>query len=318
MMMRIGLLTSGGDAPGMNAAIAGACARAEELGGHAIGIADGFAGLAARRSEPLSALSARAHLAEPGTWLGTSRWPHLREPEGARACRDAARELGLDALVVIGGHGSALGARAIAAGESPAAAAAGDLLPVAFVPATIDRDITGTERTIGMDSAIAYGADAVDRLRVTGRSLKGRGFLVQTLGAPHGYLADAVAAAAGVDHVLVPERPFDLERIGRELAELAAVGEAIAVMSEAVGDAVRIAEALAAAAGIRVHPTILGHTQRAATPSALDRTLGLAAGRAAVEAVAGGASAAIRIAADGAVAPAPLFPETIPTRSETA
>ncbi len=308
--MRIGVLTSGGDAPGMNAAIAGACARAEELDGHAIGIADGFAGLAARRATPLSALAARAHLAAPGTWLGTSRWPQLREPDGVRACRDAAGELGLDALVVIGGHGSALGARAIGA-------VAGGL-PIAFVPATIDRDIAGTDLTVGMDSAIAYGVDAVDRLRVTGRSLKGRGFLVQTLGAPHGYLADAVAAAAGVDHVLVPERPFDLERIGRELAELAAVGEAIAVMSEAVGDAVRTAEALAAAAGVRVHPTILGHAQRAATPSALDRTLGLAAGRAAVEAVAGGASAAVRITADGAVAPAPLYPETLTTRSESA
>jgi 6-phosphofructokinase 1 len=305
--VRIGLLTSGGDAPGMNAAIAGACARAEELGGHAIGIADGFAGLAARRTVPVSALAARAHLGEPGTWLGTSRWPQLREPEGRRACRAALQELQLDGLVVIGGHGSALGARAVA-----------DPVPVGFVPATIDRDIAGTDLTIGMDSAIAYGADAVDRLRVTGRSLKGRGFLLQTLGAPHGYLADAVAAAAGVDHVLVPERAYDLERIARELAELAAVGEAIAVMSEAVGDAVRMAEALAAAAGIRVHPTILGHAQRAATPSALDRGLGLAAGRAAVEAVTRGASAAIRLAADGTVAPAPLNPETLTTRSETA
>jgi 6-phosphofructokinase 1 len=297
----------------MNAAIAGACARAEELGGHAIGVEDGFAGLAGGRAVPVSALAARAHLDEPGTWLGTSRWPRLREPEGRRACRAALQELQLDGLVVIGGHGSALGARAVAAIGHAAGA-----LPVAFVPATIDRDIAGTDLTIGMDSAIAYGADAVDRLRVTGRSLKGRGFLLQTLGAPHGYLADAVAAAAGVDHVLVPERAYDLERIARELAELAAVGEAIAVMSEAVGDAVRIAEALAAAAGIRVHPTILGHAQRAATPSALDRGLGLAAGRAAVEAVARGAPAAIRLAADGTVAPAPLNPETLTTRSETA
>jgi 6-phosphofructokinase 1 len=314
--VRIGLLTSGGDAPGMNAAIAGACARAEELGGHAVGIEDGFAGLAARRAVPVSALTARAHLDEPGTWLGTSRWPRLREPEGRRACRAALRELQLDGLVVIGGHGSALGARAVAAPDGGDLAAGG--LPVAFVPATIDRDIAGTELTIGMDSAIAYGADAVDRLRVTGRSLKGRGFLLQTLGAPHGYLADAVAAAAGVDHVLVPERPYDIERIAHELAELAAVGEAIAVMSEAVGDAVRLAEALATAAGIRVHPTILGHAQRAATPSALDRGLGLAAGRAAVEVVARGASAAIRLAADGTVAPAPLNPETLTTRSESA
>jgi 6-phosphofructokinase 1 len=283
--MRIGVLTSGGDAPGMNAVLAGAAEA-----GAAIGVADGFAGLAARRVVPLA-----ADEREPGTCLGTSRWPALLEPAGVRACQEAARELGLDALVVIGGHGSALGACALSA-----------VLPVAFVPATIDRDVAGTEVTIGMDSAIAYGVDAVERLRVTGRSLKGRGFLLQTLGAPHGYLADAVAAAAGVDHVLVPERPFDLERIGRALAGLAAAGEAIAVMSEAVGDAVRTAEALAAAAGIRVHPTILGHAQRAAPPSAFDRALGRAAGRAAVDAAARGASASVRLGADGTVTTAPL------------
>jgi 6-phosphofructokinase 1 len=242
-------------------------------------------------------------LQAPGTWLGTSRWSRLRDADGRRECRDALAELELDGLLVIGGHGSALGARAVA-GE----------VPVSFVPATIDRDVAGTELTVGMDSAVAYGADAIDRLRMTGRSLLGRAFLLQTLGAPHGYLAEAVAAAAGVDHVLVPERPYDLERIARELAELAAVGSAIAVMSEAVGDAVRTAEALAKLAGIRVHPTILGHAQRAATPSALDRTLGQAAGRAAVEALAHGASSFIRISAAGAIDATPLFPtiETTP------
>jgi len=297
--VRIGVLTSGGDAPGMNAVIAGACEHAEEIGAHAVGVQSGFAGLAARRADPASALEARAHLHEPGTWLGTSRWPRLRDADGRRACRDALRELELDGLVVIGGHGSAMGARSVA-----------DEVPVAFVPATIDRDVAGTELTVGMDSAVAYGADAIDRLRITGRSLPGRAFLVQTLGAPHGHLADAVAAAAGVDHVLVPERPHDLDRLARELRELASAGSAIAVMSEAVGDAVRIAEALAGSAGIRVHPTILGHAQRAATPSALDRTLGQTAGRVAVEALSRGASSFIRLAAVGAVDAVPLFPET--------
>ncbi len=283
----------------MNAVIAGACERAERIGGHAVGVRFGFAGLAEGRAEPISALEARSHLHAPGTWLGTSRWGRLRDPDGRRECRDALDALELDGLLVIGGHGSALGARALA-GERP----------VAFVPATIDRDVPGTELTVGMDSAVAYGADAIDRLRMTGRSLPGRAFLLQTLGAPHGYLADAVAAAGGVDHVLVPERPHDLEQIARELAELAAVGSAIAVMSEAIGDAVRTAEALAKLAGIRVHPTILGHAQRAATPSALDRTLGQAAGRAAVDALSRGASAFVGISAGGAIAAAPLSPTT--------
>ena len=160
-----------------------------------------------------------------------------------------------------------------------------------------------------MDSAIAYAIDAIDRLRITGRSLPGRAFLVQTLGAPNGFLADAVAAAAGIDDVLVPERPYDLDAVADRLRELSETGSAIAVMSEAVGDAVRIAEALAERAGVRVHPTILGHTQRAATPSALDRALGQAAGRAAVSAVARGESAFIGLTSDGAVAPIRLHPQ---------
>ena len=208
---------------------------------------------------------------------------------------EAIEALGITGLVVIGGDGSTKGARALAGA-----------LPVAVVPATIDRDLEGTELTIGMDSAIAYATDAIDRLRVTGRSLPGRAFLLQTLGAPNGFLADAVAAAAGIDDVLVPERPFDLDDLGRRLRERSADGSAIAVMSEAVGDAVRIAEALAASSGLRVHPTILGHAQRAATPTALDLALGQAAGRAAAGALARGEATFIGLTSDAGVAPTPL------------
>jgi 6-phosphofructokinase 1 len=321
----IGILTSGGDAPGMNAVIAGACERLEELGGHslddfadspvddrvgngriderlgarAVGVFGGFAGLAARRVEPITALQARTHMHEPGTWLGTSRWPQLREPAGVAECRAAVEALSLRGLVVIGGDGSTRGARALA-----------PTVPVAVVPATIDRDLEGTELTIGMDSAIGYALDVVDRLRITGRSLPGRAFLVQTLGAPNGYLAEAVAAAAGIEDVLVPERPFDLDVLAARLRELSVSGSAIAVMSEAVGDAVRVAEALAERGGVRVHPTILGHAQRAATPSALDRALGRAAGRAAVDRLLEGESAFVGLASDGTVAPVPLVPAT--------
>ena len=279
----------------MNAVVSGACEQVERLGGRALGIPDGFAGLASRRAEPITSLQARTHMHEPGTWLGTSRWPQLREPEGRLVCREATDALGLDGLLVIGGDGSTKGARALA-----------EALPVAVVPATIDRDLEGSGLTIGMDSAIGYAMDAIDRLRITGRSLPGRAFVVQTLGAPNGFLADAVAAAAGIDDVLVPERPFDLDDLGRRLIELSASGSAIVVMSEAVGDAVRIAEGLATRTGLRGHPTILGHTQRAATPSALDRALGQTAGRAAVSALADGESSFIGLTPDGAVAPAAL------------
>jgi len=274
----------------MNAVVAGACEHAERLGGRAVGIRGGFAGLAEQRADPIALADARARADESGTWLGTSRWTALSTPEGLELCRRALRDLGLTALLVIGGNGSALGARALA-----------DDVPVAFVPATIDRDIDRSESTIGIDSAIAYAVATIDQLRITGRSLPGRAFLVQTLGAPNGFLADAVAAAAGLDHVLVPEREIDLDAVAAALRALAPSGAAIAVMSEAVGDAVRIGEDLAGRAGIRVHPTILGHAQRAATPSPHDRALGQAAGRAAVEAVADARSTFISVGRDGSV-----------------
>jgi 6-phosphofructokinase 1 len=297
MTLRVGILTSGGDAPGMNAVIAAACDRVERGCGQALGIPAGFAGLAGGGSLPIAANEARAHAHEPGTWLGTSRWPALAEPGGRQACRDALAALAVDALLVIGGDGSAKGACALA-----------DALPVAFVPATIDHDIAGTEASIGMDSAIGYALDVIDRLWVTGRALRGRAFLVQTLGAPSGYLADAVAAAAGIEEALVPERPFDLRSVAGRLRERAPDGTAIAVMSEAVGDAVSIAAALAEHAAVRVHATILGHAQRAATPSARDRSLADAAGRAAVEWLADGRSAFVGLDARGIAKPAPLTP----------
>ncbi len=300
--VNLGILTSGGDAPGMNAVVAGACEQVERLGGRALGIHAGFAGLVRRDAEPITSLQARDHMHEPGTWLGTSRWSRLREPGGRLECREAIEALALSGLLVIGGDGSTKGARALA-----------DAVPVAVVPATIDRDLDGTDLTIGTDSAIGYAMDAIDRLRITGRSLPGRAFVLQTLGAPNGFLADAVATAAGIDDVLVPERPFDLDGIGRRLVELSVSGSAIVVMSEAVGDAVRIAEDLASRTGLRVHPAILGHAQRAATPSALDRTLGQAAGRAAVSALAHRESSFIGLTTDGAVAPVPLIPAATPS-----
>jgi 6-phosphofructokinase 1 len=292
---RFAILTSGGDAPGMNAVIAGACDRLEALGLRADGVHGGFAGLAGRRIVALDPVEARSRAHEPGTWIGTSRWSELATPEGARACGAALAAHGAAGLLVIGGHGSAEGARVLASS-----------LPVAFVPATIDHDISGTGATIGMDSAIGYALDAIDRLRITGRSLPGRAFVVQTLGAPNGYLADAVAAAAGIDEVLVPERPYDFDDLGRRLREKAHAGAAIAVMSEAIGDAVDVAARLAESASVRVHPTILGHAQRAATPTPFDRAAGHAAGQAAVDELAAGRSAFVAIAAGGAVTATPL------------
>ncbi|HZV75403.1 MAG TPA: 6-phosphofructokinase [Conexibacter sp.] len=292
---RIGILTSGGDAPGMNAVVAATWQSLEARGTQPVGIAGGFAGLAAGTLADAESPVVAAYRLEPGTWLGTSRWPQLATSAGVETCRASLEQLGLAGLVVVGGGGSGDGARALA-----------ELVPTAFVPATIDGDVAGTALTIGCDSAVAYGVDAVKRLRITGRSLGGRAFVVQTLGAPTGRLADAVAAAAGVEHALVPERPHELVSVARRLTELAADGEAVVVMSEAIGDAVAVADELAELSGLRVHPTILGHAQRAAFPSTLDLELAAKAGVAAADAVADGRCVFVGFSADGAVAPSPL------------
>ncbi len=301
MTNAIGILTSGGDAPGMNAVVASACERIAERGGRAYGVFGGFGGLARRQIEPITAARAAEHRDAPGTWLGSSRWPELREPAGRRACLEALEASGIEALLVIGGDGSARGATALAAEPTRP-----KRLVFAVVPATIDRDLEASELTIGMDSAVAFAVDMIERLRITGRSVSGRAFVIQTLGAPHGFLAEAVAAAAGIEDVIVPERPTDLDALAHRLRDLAATGPAIAVMSEAAGDAVRVAAALAARTGLRVHPPIVGHAQRAATPSPLDLALGEAAGRAAVDALLRGESTFLALAADGTVARSPL------------
>lgn len=299
---RVGILTSGGDAPGMNAAVAAAWSSLAALEIEPVGIAGGFEGLAADARVRADLALVVARRSDPGTWLGTSRWPQLATPEGVDACRAAVERLGLEGLVVIGGNGSAAGARALL-----------DDLPVAFVPATIDRDVAGTALTIGSDSAVAYGVDVVERLRTTGRALAGRAFVVQTLGAPNGYLADAVAEAAGVDHALVPERIADLDAVARHLQDASSHG-AVVVMSEAIGDAVSVAAELARLSGLRVHPTILGHAQRAASPTTLDMELATKAGIAAAATLAEGDGAFVGFTAAGRVAltslaSAPLQPQ---------
>jgi 6-phosphofructokinase 1 len=282
----------------MNAAIAGVAEEAGHRGLRTLAVHGGYRGLADGRITELTLADARRHISESGTWLQSSRYPELAEPDGFGRCQAALRKVRADALAVIGGGGSLQGARLFAAaGRS-----------VAFVPATIDNDIAGTAITIGMDSAVNYAVGVIDQLRVTGRSLPGRAFVLQTLGGATEHLAVAVASAAAVDDVLVPNRTFDLDRVAEHFVERAEIGEAIAVMSEGVGDAVDVASELARRTRLRVHPTILGHAQRAAPPSARDRELGLSAGRAAAAVVAGGRSAFITLTGDGVPTPNKLGP----------
>jgi 6-phosphofructokinase 1 len=288
--MRIGVLMSGGDAPGMNAVLSGALDRATNLGIDLVGIEAGFVGLCAERTHALGQAEVDAAPGRAGTILGTSRFPDLKTPSGVERCLDAIGRLHLDGLIVVGGEGSMTGAAALAAAGAT----------VVAVPATIDNDVPGTGMTIGHDSAVNYGVRAIDDLRMTATAMPGRSFVVQTLGGYSGNLARAVAAATGVVDVIVPETPPDLESVAARIRELTPGGHLIVLMCEGAGNAVAMADELSRRSGMRVHFTILGHSQRGAVPTAIDRTLGRAGGSAAVDALAAGRSGLVTLSASTA------------------
>lgn len=300
--MRVGILTSGGDAPGMNAVLLGAAEQAEAAGHELIGFADGFAGMVAGTWSPITRSVAMVHADQPGTVLGTSRGGELREPAGIIRALKAAEDASVQALIVIGGNGSLIASQRLSA----------EGLVVSFVPATIDNDVPGSEVTIGFDSAVWYGVDAVERLRVTGHSLRGRAFLLQVLGGDTSFLATAVAQASGVPTVLTVEESPALDRVAKALAERAADGEAIAIVAEGAGDAVRLAEALEHLVGVRIRPTILGHTQRAAPPSDFDRRIAHAAGRISVNEASAGRSCLLWLGRPDQVIASPLLAPATP------
>ena len=283
--MRIGVLMSGGDAPGMNAVLSGALDRTTNLGIELVGIEAGFAGLCAGRTRALELAEVDVAAGRAGTILGAGRFPQLNAPSGVQRCLDAIGELAIDGLIVVGGEGSISGAAALAAAGAA----------IVAVPATIDNDVPGTGTTIGHDSAINYGVRAIDDLRMTAMAMPGRSFVFQTLGGHSGNLARAVAAATGLVDIIVPETPPDLDAIAARIRALATGGYLIVVMGEGAGNAVAMAEDLSNRSGVRMHFTILGHSQRGTAPTAIDRTLGRAAGSAAVNAAAAGRSGLITL-----------------------
>jgi 6-phosphofructokinase 1 len=283
--MRIGILTSGGDAPGMNAVLAGAARAGAVAGHHVLGIESGFAGLVQRRTRQLDFAGLRDTLNRAGTFLGTSRWPRLRSAEGVAEATRAVKALDLDRLVIVGGAGSLAGAASLAEAG----------VPVVGVPATIDGDTRYPTATIGMDSAVNFGVRAIDDLRATATALPGRAFLVETLGGDTGHLAVAVAEASCCPIVLTPEQPWDPAEVAGRMRDEVRDGYSIAILGEGVGFAADIARVLEVPFGGRIRPTTLGHGMRGAQPSARDRRLGLLAGEAAIGAAERGAESTVLV-----------------------
>lgn len=277
---RIGILTSGGDAPGMNAAVRAVVRAATQRGIECVGIRRGYNGLIAGDIVRLHTDSVSHILNRGGTMLYTARSDEFRTPEGQKKAAATCKLLGLEGIVAIGGDGTFRGL--VALSEQG--------ISVAGIPATIDNDIACTDYTIGFDTAANTAVEAIDRLRDTMQSHE-RCSVVEVMGRNAGHLALYVGLATGATSVLVPEKPLDfetdvVERIRR--ARLAGKTHFMIIVAEGVCSAFEIGKRIQESLGLDPRVTILGHIQRGGTPSARDRVMATRMGFHAVDVLAGG------------------------------
>lgn len=271
---KIGILTSGGDAPGMNAAIRAVVRTAIDYGYEVCGVKDGYLGLHEGNIIPLDRTSVSDMLNRGGTFLGTARFPQFKDPAVRKESVEVMKNKGIDALVVVGGDGSYMGAKLLS-----------ELgFPCVGLPGTIDNDIAGTDTTIGFDTALNTAVICIDRLRDTCSSHK-RISVVEVMGRHCGDLAVHAAISCGVEAVLVPERPWDKETVYKSIEAGIKAGKrhAILVVCENQTDVHQMAAELEARTGLESRATVIGHIQRGGTPSAADRVLASRMGAFAVQ-----------------------------------
>ena len=277
---KIAVLTSGGDAPGMNAAIRAVVRTGIAMGWEIFGVRNGYAGLVEGAIEPLGARDVGGILGRGGTFLGSARLRDVQVTKrSARAGSRNLRARGIDGLVVIGGNGSQTGALALSQMG----------LEVVGVASTIDNDLAGSEITIGVDTALNIALEAIDRLKVTASSHK-RAFLVEVMGRNCGYLALMAGIAGGAESVVIPEAEVEPEVIARDLHERVRPRQGARAgrrrRGGASNNAVRLAqhfEQHKGRLGFDLRVTTLGHVQRGGAPGAFDRLLATRLAAAAVD-----------------------------------
>lgn len=272
---RIGVLTSGGDAPGMNAAIRAVVRTAAAHGISVLGIRRGYSGLINGDIVELDARSVDGISRKGGTMLYTARCKEMMTPEGMQKAADTCKYMGIDGLVCIGGDGTFRGALDLSRLG----------VPCVGIPGTIDNDIGCSEYTIGFDTACNTAIDCIDKLRDTMQSHE-RCSVVEVMGRHAGHLALNVGCACGATAILLPEREIDFEM---EVIEKMRMGRIkgrnhhIIIVAEGYGSAQEVADHIHDATGIDSRLTILGHIQRGGAPSSQDRIMGTRMGHAAVE-----------------------------------
>ncbi len=264
MIRKIGVLTSGGDSPGMNAAIRSVTRNALSNGIEVVGIKDGYKGLVEGLYVPFTRTSVSDTLSRGGTILGSARLPSFRDEEVQLKACEKLQENQIDAIVVIGGDGSYRGALALTKKG----------INCIGLPGTIDNDIPGTDFTIGFDTALHTIVDCVDKLRDTSSSHH-RCSVVEVMGNRCGDLAIYSGLSTGAEIVVTPETGYDEESIIEKLAYLERIGKnhAIVIVSEKLTDVNALASKITSRTGFSGRATVLGHIQRGGSPTANDRVL---------------------------------------------
>jgi len=274
-MKTIGVLTSGGDAPGMNAAIRAVVRTALFRGMRVVGIKRGYSGLINNDFEEMSVRSVSEIINRGGTVLYTARCDEFKTPQGIEKARINCIEAGINGLVCIGGDGTFRGAQELSNAG----------IPCVGIPATIDNDIACSEYAIGFDTALNTAMEMTDKLRDTIQSHH-RCSVVEVMGRHAGYIALETGIACGSSAILVPEYPFDIEHdIIDRMQYTMRTGKRhfIIIVSEGCGNSVEIANHIQEATGIETRVTILGHVQRGGSPTNRDRNMASAFGARAVE-----------------------------------
>lgn len=265
MVKTIGIVTSGGDAPGMNAAIRSVTRVGHSMGFQVIGFERGWDGLLTNNLKKLTPRSVGGIIQLGGTMLHTLRCPTFEQPGGVETGAETLRLNNVDALVVIGGDGSFRGALEL--GKKSDALMVG-------VPATIDNDVYGTDETIGFDTAVNTAVGAIDKIRDTAISHE-RIFIVEVMGRKRGFLALEVGLCVGAEVILIPENPIDLADIVAIMDDNSKKGKkaGIIIMGEGFGDSSKLAAEMQHQTASEVRLSILGYSQRGGSPTARSRLL---------------------------------------------
>jgi 6-phosphofructokinase 1 len=278
-LQHIGVFTSGGDAPGMNAAIRAVVRSALQTGIKVTGIKHGYRGLLNGEFEILNSRSMGNILQRGGTFLKTARLPEFKEPATRAKAAAQIKTAGFEALICIGGDGSFTGARLLWTEHQ---------IPIIGIPATIDNDIAGTEATVGFDTAVNSAVQAIDRIRDTADS-HDRLFIVEVMGRDSGFIAIETGLAGGAEEIFFADNPVTvddaIDHIRRGIASGKKSSILIAAEGQKPGRAYDLAESIRKKSGFESKVCILGHVLRGGAPTAFDRNLASRMGAAAVEAL---------------------------------